>query len=57
MVENRKEGGAFREVYGVSICELHLMHACRKPLPLVAHGTHRYKAAARHTNVIYDVGG
>lgn len=49
--------GFRRRMDGVSICELHLMHACRKPLPLIAHGTQRYKAAARHMNVICDVGG
>lgn len=49
--------GLRRRMDGVSICELYLMHACRKPLPLIAHGTQRYKAAARHMNVICDVGG
>lgn len=26
------------------------------PLPVVAHGTQRFKAAARHAHVAYDVG-
>lgn len=51
-------GGACRAgVDGVSISELHLVCTCRKPLPVDAHGTQCYKAAARHTHVAYDVGG
>ncbi len=49
--------GLQSRVDAVSMCELHLMHARRKPLPVVAHGTQRYKAAARHTHVARDVGG
>lgn len=57
-MDGRRKRWALRSrVDGVPICELHLMHAHRKPLPLVAHGTQRYKAAARHTHVAYDVGG
>ncbi|KAK5934193.1 hypothetical protein CgunFtcFv8_014609 [Champsocephalus gunnari] len=31
--------------------------ALGNPLPVAAHGTQRYKAAARHTHAAYDVGG
>lgn len=46
-----------KEADGVSTTELHLKRDHRKPLPLVAHGTQRCKAAARHTDVAYDVEG
>ena len=57
-IEGRGRGlGLGGRMDGVSICELHLMHACRKPPPLVAHGTQKYDVAARRANIVGDVGG